>query len=155
VVDRAELRAELEATREAFLALLERTTPEAWSRPSRNPAWTVGALLWHIASGVGTTMPNARAAMAGRDMPVSQAEADRMNRAFVAKHAPAATPESVRALYEANHAETLRGLAELPEDAWTGTARLYGGTLWSVEECFRYVAGHFAEHAADVEPARR
>ena len=39
---REEIRAELEATREAYHALLESLSEEDWKRASGNPAWTVG-----------------------------------------------------------------------------------------------------------------
>ena len=42
------LRAELEATRQAFRALLATLRPADWTRPSLNPAWTIGEVLWHI-----------------------------------------------------------------------------------------------------------
>jgi hypothetical protein len=42
------LRAELETTRQAFHALLATLTPADWDRPSHNPRWTIGEVLWHI-----------------------------------------------------------------------------------------------------------
>jgi hypothetical protein len=42
------LTAELEATRQTFQALVATLTPADWTRPSANPAWSIGELLWHI-----------------------------------------------------------------------------------------------------------
>ncbi len=45
---RDELRQEIEETRAAFHRLLEEVPDEALSRPSDNPAWTVGEVLYHM-----------------------------------------------------------------------------------------------------------
>jgi uncharacterized protein (TIGR03083 family) len=148
---RDDLLAEIEATRAAFLALLDRLPPDAWDRPSRNPGWTVGELLFHIAAGVGTTPWNARAATEGRDVQVDWGQIDRTNQTSVQEKAHGATRYGLRELYEAGHAGTLAALEAVPHDAWGRSALLYGGTRWTVEDCFRYVARHFREHAADVE----
>ena len=45
---REEIRAELEATRQAHHALLGSHSEEDWRKASGNPAWTVGQLMVHM-----------------------------------------------------------------------------------------------------------
>lgn len=45
---RDELREEIEATRAAYHQLLARVPDEALKRPSDNPAWTIGEVLFHM-----------------------------------------------------------------------------------------------------------
>ncbi len=51
------LHGEIEAGRSEFHALLDGVTPEQWRRSSGNPAWTNGALLFHIALGFFLVIP--------------------------------------------------------------------------------------------------
>jgi hypothetical protein len=46
---RERISAELEETRSQFHSLLESLTEADWRKPSRNPAWTNGQLLFHVA----------------------------------------------------------------------------------------------------------
>lgn len=43
-----ELREEIEATRFAYHQLLEKVPDDALKRPSDNPAWTIGEVLFHM-----------------------------------------------------------------------------------------------------------
>jgi hypothetical protein len=45
---RERLRAEIEDTRLAYHRLLESVPDETFSRPSTNPAWTIGQVLYHM-----------------------------------------------------------------------------------------------------------
>lgn len=45
---RERLRGDIEDTRLAFHRLLESVPDETFSRPSANPAWTVGQVLYHM-----------------------------------------------------------------------------------------------------------
>jgi hypothetical protein len=48
---KTKLISEIQETRGKFLALLEATPESDYSLPTRNPAWTVGELLFHITLG--------------------------------------------------------------------------------------------------------
>jgi hypothetical protein len=45
---RDELHQEIEDTQDSFHKLLEKVPDEALSRPSHNPAWTIGEVLYHM-----------------------------------------------------------------------------------------------------------
>jgi hypothetical protein len=52
-----QLRNDLEASRTEFHKLLASLSPEDWRRPSANPAWTNGQVLFHIALGFFLIVP--------------------------------------------------------------------------------------------------
>ena len=54
------VRAELESGRSEFHALLKAVSPDHWRHPSKNPAWTNGQLLFHIALGFFLVVPLVR-----------------------------------------------------------------------------------------------
>jgi hypothetical protein len=56
----AGIRTELEASRSEFHQLLDSMPKEAWAGPSRNPGWTNGQLLFHIALGFFLVVPLVR-----------------------------------------------------------------------------------------------
>ena len=51
------VRDDIESGRSEFRAFLAAVTPDQWRRPSSNPAWTNGALLFHIALGFFLVIP--------------------------------------------------------------------------------------------------
>jgi hypothetical protein len=60
VTSAATLRAELVASQAEFHELLDLVAPNSWRQPSRNPAWTNGQLLFHIALGFFLLIPLVR-----------------------------------------------------------------------------------------------
>ena len=54
---RARLRADLEASRSEFHDLVASLSPDDWRRPSTNPAWTNGQVVFHIALGFFLIVP--------------------------------------------------------------------------------------------------
>jgi len=50
-IQRARLRADLDAAHREFHAMASILSARAWAVPSRNPAWTNGQLLFHVLLG--------------------------------------------------------------------------------------------------------
>ena len=57
---RAILRAELEAAREEFHAMVAGVSERGWNEPSHNPGWTNGQVLFHVLLGFILVLPLAR-----------------------------------------------------------------------------------------------
>jgi uncharacterized protein (TIGR03083 family) len=155
------LRAELEATRQAFQAVLALLTPADWSRPSTNPAWTIGEVLWHI-TGYLFMIPEQLTWLRDRPLPAfTDASADELNRENVLHTragAQAQTLSSIAQAYEEGHAATLVALSSVRDDEWSIGVRMpemgptFTGEYRTIEALFRYHARHFAEHAAQIPP---
>jgi hypothetical protein len=153
------LRAELEATRQAFHALLATLTPADWNRPSRNQAWTTGEVLWHI-TGYLFMIPEQLAWLQTGTFPDMTGEtADELNRGNISQTrsgAEAQTFDTIARTYEAGHATTLAALAHVRDDEWQRGVRMpdmgptFTGEYRTIEALFRYHARHFAEHAAQI-----
>jgi hypothetical protein len=64
---RAAVRAELEAARAAYHALLATVPDAGWRRPSANPAWTNAQIVWHLAFNTSFGLKQGERARAGKD----------------------------------------------------------------------------------------
>src|SRR5262245_18097142 len=110
------LRADLEATCQAFHALLATLTPADWSRPSTNPAWTIGEVLWHI-TGYAFMIPDQLAWLReGTYAYTTYVSADaltRGNERETREGAQVHTFSSIAQVYEEGHAATLAALSSL------------------------------------------
>jgi uncharacterized protein (TIGR03083 family) len=153
------LRAELEATRQAFHALLATLAPADWTRPSLNPAWTIGEVLWHIAGYLFLIPQQLGWLQTGTFPDQSQRSADELNRGNVQQTragAKAQTLISIAQAYEEGHALTLAALRRVRDDEWPIGVRMadmgstFTGEYRTIETLFRYHARHFAEHAAQI-----
>ena len=153
------LRAELEASRQAFHALLATLAPADWTRPSLNPAWTIGEVLWHIAGYLFLIPQQLVWLQTGTFPDQSQRSADELNRGNVQQTragAKAQTLISIAQAYEEGHALTLAALRRVRDDEWPIGVRMadmgptFTGEYRTIETLFRYHARHFAEHAAQI-----
>jgi hypothetical protein len=156
---RAELGAELERTREAFHGLLARLVSEDWDRPSANPAWTIGEVLWHIAK-YPLVIPQQLVWLQTNTFPdpfnASQEDLNEGNEQQTREEAREQTLASVAEAYDAGHAAALLALKTVRDHEWTIGVRMpdmgptFTGEFRSIEALFRYQARHFAEHAAQI-----
>jgi hypothetical protein len=153
----------LEATRQAFAALLASLTDADWNAPSANPAWTNGELLWHITGYLFIIPEQLELLRRGAWLDMSQLSADELNRGNVEEArqgAQAHTLVSLAQAYADGHAATLAALHTVRDDEWAMGARMpdmgptFSGEYRTIEALFRYHARHFAEHAAQIVAAR-
>ena len=158
------LAAELEATRQAFHALVAALTPADWIRPSANPAWTIGEVLWHI-TGYLFMIPQQLVWLQTGTFPDdTQRSVEDLNRGNVRQTRAGAmrqTFTSIVPAYEKGHAATLAALQSVGDDEWQIGVRMpdmgptFTGEYRTVEALFRYHARHFAAHVADIPTGMR
>jgi hypothetical protein len=158
------LRAELEATRRAFHALLAALAPEDWDRPSLNEAWTTGEVLWHITCYLFMIPEQLAWLQAGTFPDMTGESADELNSGNISQTragAQAHTFDTIARTYEDGHAITLAALARVRDDEWQRGVRLpdmgptFTGEYRTIEALFRYHVRHFAEHAAQIAAVSR
>ncbi len=163
---RRALRAEIEATRDDFHRLLNEIPDDALRRPSDNPAWTIGQVLYHM-SLAPRFLPADVRMIAGRSrlarlVPrlIPKGLFDWLNAAYTRLAARRLTRQRLRAAYDRAHAETLRALDAATDEDFTRSARypdwdpLLTGEV-SLIDLFGYVRRHFDSHAAQIRRALR
>jgi hypothetical protein len=162
------LRAELEATRVAFHALLDSLSDDQLRKQSTNPAWTNQQLLFHMALGfflLPSLIPLVR--VLGRlPRPFSKLFARLLNAAtrpfnWINATGPQIggtilTRNTLRKTFDWVHVRILRLLDAMPEeelqrgmyypDKWDPLFREY----MTLEEIFRYPTRHFQSHLQQI-----
>jgi hypothetical protein len=153
--DRTALRRDLEATREAFRAVVGEVPDAKWRAKSGNPGWTCGQLAWHIAQGVQFSAGLVRSARAGKQtnppaflMPLAY----KANEFIVRRNSRNATRDSVLADYDRELTELLKLLDDMPHADFARSATNFGQAR-TMEEMFRISIEHLAEHAPQVRAA--
>lgn len=158
---RQDLAEEMESTLRAFHQLLHSIPPEALGRPTRNPAWTVRQVLYHMS--LAPRFLIADVLMITRHRWLSsliQAMVPRsvfnwINVAYTRIRARNASLSRLQQEYEKAHQVALRALAlvsdddlqrSLPYPDWD--PNLSGDV--TVERLFHYVRDHFEAHAAEL-----
>lgn len=142
------LRAELEQTRIAFFALLDRVGEAQWHAQSPSCAWSVGEVCLHLTWALEMLPKEVDAARRGRGMfNLPQGIGAALSYWYTRWLARGVTPSSLRARYDRAMDATLRLLDTIPEGDWARGADFYGEGFHSVEDLFHSPAEHFAEHA--------
>jgi hypothetical protein len=153
---REEIRTELEATRQAYHALLDSLTEEDWRRPSGNTAWTVGQLMVHMTFAPRMLPADVRMIRGGGWMPRLPAFLFNWSNVLMTRWAARKQSlDTVGAVYDAAHQRALDLLDTIQNDEW-GLSREYpewdpmlSGTV-TIERLFRYLSDHFEAHAEQV-----
>ena len=159
---REQLREEVVETREDFHRLLARVSDDALARPSGNPAWTVGQVLYHMSLAHRLLIADVRL-FTGQGWPVrvlaalvpkalfdalmarlTRWGARRVSREFLAREYDRAHERALRALEAVAPEDFARAL---PYPDWDP---LLSGRV-TLERLFHYVRLHFVAHAAEVE----
>jgi uncharacterized damage-inducible protein DinB len=153
------LAAEPEATRQAFYAIVATLSPADWTRPSANPAWTIGEVLWHITGYLFLIPQQLIWLQTGTFPDLAHQSAEDLNRGNVRQTRAEAQHQTVTSIiqaYEAGHAATLAALQSVRGDQWRIGVRMpdmgssFTGEYRTIEALFRYHARHFAEHVAQI-----
>jgi hypothetical protein len=163
---RDDLRAELTQTHNAFHALLAEIPDEAFSKPSDNPAWTIGEVLFHMSlaprfmttdlmmiikrpwlAKVFASLVTVSVFHRLNEL-YTRYGSRRLNRAFLAEQ------------YDRAHERMMKSLEKLQEiDFQTslhypGYDPLLSGVV-TVERLFRYIKLHFEVHAGQIRERLR
>ena len=145
------IRAELEAARTAFHDLRGQFSAADWRRPSRNSAWTVGQMLYHMASAPGFTAGSIGMVRRGKGFNPPGFIANRINVLLTKRSARKLNLADVGEVYDENHQKLLDLLDTVRDGEWTKSAKFFG-KMESIEDLFHGVTRHFHEHEADVRP---
>lgn len=152
-VDRAALRAELEATRTAFHAFLNSLTPDQWRQKSPSSLWTMGEIAVHLTWALEQLPQEVESARRGKGMFNSPKRldplTDRLSYWLTRWLARKATPEVIGGRYDAAMTAVLQTLAQVKESDWTLGAPFYGHGFYTIAELFRTPTEHLAEHTAE------
>ena len=147
---RESLRAELEANRAAFRALLASLADADLTRPSHNPAWTVKELLHHMVLSLEYVPQEVKAAQRGRNlMPMPQAIYDFVVILITRLGAFTQNRGSLIRRYEAAHTVVLQTLAAVRDDEWDQPLQFFY-IQTTLEDLFRRQARHLAEHGEQI-----
>lgn len=146
------IRAEMEASRQAFHALLNEIPAADWRRNSVATAFTVAELFEHIVHGIELIPDEIEAIRKGKNyLNFPTWLTSRVNLFMTRRAARKATPQSIARRYDAAHAEALRLLEKVRDDEWHKGAHFFGEGYWTMEFVFRgNVTLHFEEHAAQI-----
>ncbi len=154
------LKNKLETTRIAFHALLDEIPDEAWEQPSRNPAWNIREMTYHIAIAV-NMLPNdirllRRGGLLVRLTRIPPSFFNWLNERLTRRAARQQTKQSIAQRYDEAHVNVLRLLDTIGEDEWQLSAEYPAlneympGGQHTIAMMFDYLNLHFQEHAADI-----
>jgi len=145
-----QLRAELEATRLAFHALVQSYSGDRWRKQSGTTAWSCGEVLVHLTWAVAYLPREVESARQGRGMfnvPKWLGWlANPLSYWYVRWMARAATPDALRQRYDQAIDATLRMLDTIRDDEWSQGADFYGEGFHSIERLFRTPTEHLNDH---------
>lgn len=149
--DQAAIRAELEASRTAFLALVDATSDERWQRRSPTTRWTEGQVLVHLTWAVEQLPREVESARRGKGMfNFPKRVADPLSYWITRWMARKATRESLAQRYNEAIAAVLETLGDVQESDWERGARFYGERFYTVAELFHTPADHLAQHTVGL-----
>lgn len=154
------LRHKLEATRTAFHELLAAIPDEAWEQPSRNPAWNIREMAYHITIAV-SMLPNdirllRRGGLFTRLIKIPSGLFNWFNERLTRRAARHQTRQSIAQRYDEAHANILQLLDTIGDDEWQLAAEYPAlndympGGQHTIAMMFDYLNLHFQEHAADI-----
>ena len=156
--DRAAMRAELEATRMAYHALLAQLTDADWSRRDGATRRTIGEDMVHITSLLEGILPlavdAAREGRANALPPMPKPLGLVMGYLLSKMQARGQTRHTIGVKYDAAHVAALHLLDEVQDNEWTRRTNIPIGN-YSIAEIFHLHTVHFHEHATQVRQGLR
>jgi hypothetical protein len=156
-----ELRVELIQTRDAYHALLAEVPEEAFSKPSDNPAWTIGEVLFHMSLAPRFMTTDLRVIISRPwvakvfGVLVSRASFDRLNAFFTRYWSRNLDRKFLAEQYDRAHERALKSLESLQEEdfrkslKYPGYDPILSGEV-TVEKLYRYMKLHFEAHASQI-----
>lgn len=158
---RQSLREEIEETRLAFHALLNRIPEEAYQQPSGNSAWTVAEVLYHM-SLAPRFLPSDVKMIRSQSriyklIPVLAPKRlfDWLNVRMTRSGGRRASRQSLARAYDQGHKSTLRALDSISETDLQKRAHypdwdpMLAGEI-TLEDLFHYIRRHFEAHKAQL-----
>lgn len=151
-VDRAALRAELEATRTAFQVFLNALSAEQWRQPSPHSAWTMAEVALHLTWALEQLPQEIASARRGKGMfNFPKWLGEPLSYWYTRWLARNATPEALGRRYDAAMIAVLQTLDAVQEGDWGLGAPFYGHGFYTIAELFHTPSAHLAEHTTGQE----
>lgn len=156
-----ELQTEISQTRQAFHALLAEIPDEAFSKPSDNPAWTIGEVLFHMSLAPRFMVTDLKVIFAQAWLArvfaslVPAALFHRLNEFFTRYGSRNLNRDFLAEQYDKAHERALKSLNVLQEAdfrrsvTYPGYDPLLSGEV-TVERLYRYIKLHFDAHAGQI-----
>lgn len=151
IMDRAMLRAELEATRSTFRTLLDAVGGSRWHEKSPTTDWTLGEVMLHLTWSLEYLPQEVEHARRGKGMfNMPDWLGNPLSYWYVRLLARNCTPASIWQRYDKAMDNVLDTLATVPDSDWELGAKFYGHGFYSVADLFHTPAQHLAEHTAGL-----
>jgi len=154
-----QLRDELESTRQAFHNLLGDVSENDFDKPSLNPEWTIGEMLYHMSLAPRGLPLDVRLIRHLKWVPKLPAGPfNRLNVYFTRRGARNVTRKSLGETYDQAHAETIKALESVKSDEWDLGVQypdwdpMLSGYV-TLEVLFHYIKRHFDSHEKDIRLA--
>jgi hypothetical protein len=154
-----QLRIELEETRQAFHDLLEDVSESDYDKPSLNPEWSIGEMLYNISLAPRVLPLDLRLIRYLKWVPKLPAGPfNRLNIYFTKRGGRNATKELLAATYDKAHNETVKALESVKDDEWSLGVEypdwdpMLSGFI-TLETLFHYIKRHFDSHEKDIRSA--
>ena len=158
---RDDLRREIEDTHAAFHHLLEEVSDEALSRPSDNPAWTIGEVLYHMSLAPRLMVSDVSMITGQRQvyklLPklIPQALFDWVNKVYTRAKGRRLSRPQLAAAYDEATGKILQVLESVQDEdfqksaIYPGWDPLLAGEV-TLTQLFHYVKAHFEVHARQI-----
>lgn len=149
IVDRAALRAELEATHARFRTLVAAIPATRWQQLSPGSAWTVGEVMVHLTWALEQLPAEVASARRGKGMFNYPAWFANPASYWINRwNARGVTRAAVVRRYDAAMTAVLASLDAVGDGEWDLGANFYGHGHYTIEALFHTPAQHLAEHTA-------
>jgi deazaflavin-dependent oxidoreductase (nitroreductase family) len=160
VSPRVSIHQELEATRQAFHALISSLQSSDWDLPAATPGWTIGDSLYHLVLGLRVMAWEALFIRLGLWYPRPSPQLfNRLNPYFTHWLARRQNFETIGAQYEHAFAAVVNALESIRDDQWDqgiiypGYAPAIFEGFVSLEDLFLSASQHFETHQEDIRQA--
>ncbi len=144
----------LNHTREELLQVVGQLQPGDWDKSvhSVEGGWTVKQLLLHVATAESGQIKTAQAIAAGQPTVPDDFDLDRYNARQIEKNKDKQPPEILFSLAESRQ-KLLAFLELVPDDALDKSGKHGRGDVITLEQLFRRIGDHEAEHAVEIQQA--
>ena len=148
---KAQLRGDLERTRDEFRSLVQSLSEADLKRKRPGSPWSVGSLLAHLVASMEILPREFSAARKGRNfmaLPPWLFNPIRMGTARLLTTGQ--TRAKLVRRYDAACTRVLQALDTVREDEWQRGGHFYDEGYWTVQTIFETQPRHFQEHAAEI-----
>lgn len=154
-----QIRKEIEETRQDFHNLLADLSEDDFDKPSLNPEWTIGEMLYHMSLAPRGLPMDVRMIRYLKWVPKLPAGPfNRLNIYFTKRGGRNATKESLAETYDKAHAQTIKALESVNDNEWNFGVEypdwdpMLSGFV-TLETLFHYIRRHFDAHEKDIRLA--